>query len=288
MISATSAAEARAAFPNGLEQPPASFRFGADALLLAAWAARQARGPCRDVAELGSGCGAALFALLLQPGLSSLPSRLLGLDVDEELCQAARRNALRLGFADRCAFVCGDLRDRAIVRSCGLRQFDLVLANPPFHAPGCGRTSAQPRRDRAVREPLPLAGHAALLRDFCAAAAALLRHHGRFFCIFPARDISRLLSALRQCDLGLRALLPVQARADAPALRVLVEARRQAADDCCLLPPLVLHASPGSGGPDWTDAAREFCPRLTASARCGPMEDMEDTARTSSRQSALP
>lgn len=282
-MSASSVAEARAAFPRGLEQPPASYRFGADALLLAAWAARQARGPCRDVAELGCGCGAALFAFLLHPALSSPPTRLLGLDVDEGLCRAARRNASRLGYAQQCAFVCGDLRDPAVVRSCGLQQFDVVLANPPFHAPGSGRASGLPLRDRALREPSaadpaadPEAGPSApvLLRDFCLAAAALLRHHGRFFCLFPARNISRLLAALEQAGLGLRAILPVQAKAEAPALRLLVEARRQAAADCCLLPPLVLHASPGPAGPDWTAAARDFCPRLTAFSSAGPDNDL--------------
>lgn len=270
MIFPSFIAEARAAFPRGLEQPPASFRFGTDALLLAAWAARQAGRACHEVAELGSGCGAALFALLLHPCLAQAPTRVLGLDADEGLCLAARRNAARLGFADRCSFVCGDLRDFAFLRSCGLQRFDLVLANPPFYAVGTGRSSAHARRESAMREsPLSDLGTASarpveppLLSAFCAAAAALLRHHGRFLCIFPARDISRLLLALRQAALGLRAVLPVQARADAPALRLLVEARRGAADDCRLLPPLVLHGSLAHGGHGWTEQAREFCPPL--------------------------
>ena len=36
--------KARALFPRGLQQPQGSLRFGADALLLAAFAARQAEG----------------------------------------------------------------------------------------------------------------------------------------------------------------------------------------------------------------------------------------------------
>ena len=64
---------ARRLFPRGLEQPEGSLRFGADALLLAAFAARHVEGLSASVksrqqggltaAELGCGCGAALLGL---------------------------------------------------------------------------------------------------------------------------------------------------------------------------------------------------------------------------------
>lgn len=254
---------ARAAFPRGLEQPPHAYRFGTDALLLAAWAAGRAGVAWRAVAELGCGCGAALFGLRLHPALSRPPACLLGLEVEEHLCCAARHNAQRLGFDGCCSFVRGDLRDRTVLRSCGLRHFDAVLANPPFGTPGSGRASPHPLRERALRGGAPESA-ASLLTDFCLAARALSRHHGHFFCIFPAGDISRLLHALRTAGMGLRALLPVHAVAEAPALRLLVEARAGAADDCRLLPPLVLHGAHRHGGPDWTEEARRFCPWISA------------------------
>ena len=46
------------------------------------------------------------------------------------------------------------------------------------------------------------------------------------------------------------------------ALRLLVEARRDAAADCRLLPPLFLHASDRGNGPRWTPEALDFCPWL--------------------------
>ena len=261
---------ARTAFPRGLEQPAACYRFGSDALLLAAWAAQQGGAP-QEVAELGCGCGAVLFALCLHPSSTPRPARLLGLDSEESLCLAARQNAHRLGLEGKCSFVCGDLREKAVLRACGLRRFDAVLANPPFATAGSGRPSPHRLRQRAMREDAGDCGRlqaarnaASLLTDFCRAAAALLRHHGRFFCIFPAADISRLLHGLRTAGLGLRAVLPVHARADAPAVRLLVEARMQAADDCRLLPPLVLHGCRREYGPDWTEQARRFCPWLAA------------------------
>lgn len=60
---------ARALFPRGLHQPQDSYRFGADALLLAAFAAESLASlpgaAPRKVVELGSGCGAALLGLCL-------------------------------------------------------------------------------------------------------------------------------------------------------------------------------------------------------------------------------
>ena len=51
-------------FPRGLKQPEGSFRFGQDALLLAALTARFCTRKDK-VVELGCGCGAALSGLLL-------------------------------------------------------------------------------------------------------------------------------------------------------------------------------------------------------------------------------
>lgn len=259
---------ARAAFPSGLEQPPGAYRFGMDALLLGAWAARclGEKAALPAVAELGSGCGAALFALLLHPALTRPPSQALGMDDKEELCFAARLNAERLGLTS-CRFVRGDVGDPAFLRHCGQGSFGAVLANPPFDLPG--RTAAQPLREQALRSAARLEGQGPRTKDapatldlFCRAASRLLPHHGRFYVIFPAGDISRLSSALSAARLGLRRLLPVHPDRRGPAIRLLAEARRDAAADCRLLPPLFLHAPQRGAGPAWTPEALDFCPWL--------------------------
>lgn len=272
-----SVAAARAAFPCGLQQPPGAYRFGADALLLGAWAARclgeMAAVPA--VAELGSGCGAALFALLLHPALTRPPSQALGVDDKQELCAAARLNAERLGLTS-CRFVRGDVGDPACLRHCGQGAFGAVLANPPYDLPG--RRAAQPLREQALRSAPHMDAESRkedgpkALSVFCRAASLLLPHHGRFYAIFPAGEISRLLSALSAARLGLRRLLPVHPDRQQPALRLLVEARRDAAADCRLLPPLFLHAPNRGNGPGWTPEALDFCPWLGREGQGGGRE----------------
>lgn len=180
----TAITTARALFPRGLHQPQDSYRFGADALLLAAFAAESLTSlpgtALRKVVELGSGCGAALLGLCLylssgmqpsgappvaadgQPtgegcgGNNTLRLDALGLEQDSALCAAATANARLLGLEDMCRFRQGDLADTHFLRDCGENAFHLVLTNPPYAPAGSGRPSASARRDAALRGPASL------------------------------------------------------------------------------------------------------------------------------------
>ena len=288
---------ARRLFPRGLEQPQGSLRFGADALLLAAYAAHgvegmnEARRKQLTAAELGCGCGAALLALALRCDTVTG----LGLEREAPLVQAATANALRLGLADRLHFAQADLADRALLAAlpgmygCKAGNLDLVLANPPYGVEG--RPSQSHMRERALRGAQ--GAHVAenrtqVLTVFCRAAAGLLRHQGYFFCIYDALALPLLSSALDAAGFGLRGLLPVRTYASRPALRVLVLARKNAAHQCTIKAPLTLHVGKAHGGkkgtaqaesgqtdtaqadtaqtttvsPRWSAQALRFCPWL--------------------------
>ena len=303
--------EARRRFPRGLYQPEGSLRFGADALLLAAFAARhlppkkngpgeyradkygpnncgpdncglENRGPDAAnpgptlVAELGCGCGAALLGLaMLRPHICGL-----GLERENPLVLAAVNNAALLGLSNHLHFVDLDLADGAALSAlcvpaqlsdtmepraasssrhkAGMEQqrgivqpacnrLDAVLANPPYDRGG--RPSPRHMRERALRTTPGADCHASALDTFCRAAAALLRHQGRFFCIYDAQALPRLCVALNAVRLGVRRILPVQGHRDEPARRVLVEARKNAAHDTVLKTPLILHDAPRTNAP---------------------------------------
>jgi len=282
---------ARRLFPRGLEQPQGSLRFGADALLLAAFASRgveamnEARRKQLTAAELGCGCGAALLALALRCDTVTG----LGLDREPPLVQAATANALHLGLADRLHFAQADLADRTLlaalpatpavpgVNGCKAGSLDLVLANPPYGVEG--RPSQSHMRERALRGAQ--GAHVAenrtqVLTVFCRAAAGLLRHQGYFFCIYDALALPLLSSALDAAGFGLRGLLPVRAYASRPALRVLVLARKNAAHQCAIEAPLTLHVGKARG--DKQDTAQTESGQADAS--------QTDTAQTDTAQAA--
>jgi release factor glutamine methyltransferase len=78
------------------------------------------------ILDLGTGPGTLLLAALDQWP----EARGLGVDVSEDALAYARRNAVRLGMAERAGFRRGDWAE-------GLdRRFDLILCNPPYIATG--------------------------------------------------------------------------------------------------------------------------------------------------------
>ena len=265
---------ARQLFPRGLEQPHGSLRFGADALLLAAFAARgvegmsEARRKQLTAVELGCGCGAALLALALR--CTTVTG--LGLDREAPLVLAATANALHLGLADRLHFAQADLADKAFMAALpaasGYRagSLDLVLANPPYGVDG--RPSPSPLRERAMRGAQGKEDRTHVLTIFCRAAAALLRHQGYFFCIYDALALPLLSCALDAAGFGLRGLLPVRTHTSKPALRVLVLARKNTAHQCAIEAPLTLHTGKhckppaDTGSPRLSAQALRFCPWL--------------------------
>jgi release factor glutamine methyltransferase len=95
----------------------------------AALAAIDGGGPrmrIRRVADLGTGSGALLIALL-----SELPNAFgVGTDVSREAIEVARENALRHGVLTRARFIACDLG------SALAGGFDLVVCNPPYVATG--------------------------------------------------------------------------------------------------------------------------------------------------------
>jgi release factor glutamine methyltransferase len=80
------------------------------------------RGCLLRIADLGTGSGALLLALL-----SELPQAYgIGTDVSADALTVAQENATRLSLADRAAFMRGDFT------SVLGRRFDLIVSNPPY------------------------------------------------------------------------------------------------------------------------------------------------------------
>ena len=96
-----------------------------ETLIEAALAARPGRRSITRVLDLGTGTGCLLLA-----ALSEYPDAWgLGVDRAPAAAALARRNAARLGLADRVAILCADW---AAALSGPPARFDLVLCNPPY------------------------------------------------------------------------------------------------------------------------------------------------------------
>lgn len=257
-------------FPCGLFQPAGAYRFGADALLLGAFASHVSREILRQqhrvirAAELGCGCGAAMFSFcLLTRNVNGI-----GLEKEIELMRAARYNAMLLCLGHQLQFMQCDLCDLKETRT-ALKSLagtiQLVMANPPWHGNDSGRLSANALRRSAL--------HGNVLAAFCRTARQLLGWHGYFCLIIPPWLLGDVCVVFAQCHFGLKTILPLCPHVGEAANRLLIMARKEAAARPIMLPMLVLHDSMGA----FSENALDFCPWLAKKVVINSHE--VDTAR---------
>lgn len=204
-----------------LWQPARGYRAATDPVLLAAACPARAG---ETVLDLGCGAGAASLCLGARvPGVM-----LTGLELQEGYADLARRNADRNGIA--LEVVTGDLRQMPHLLR---RDFDHVIANPPYYPPG-GTPSPLPARATAMQvAQVPLA-------EWVAVAARRLRPGGWLTLIAGADALPEVLSALAP-RMGSAAVLPLAPRAGRPAGRIILRARKGGRAPFRLLPPFVIH-----------------------------------------------
>ena len=206
-------------------------RSGLEAVLLAASIDSRSEG---RLVDLGAGAGVAglcaaarcagIFAILVEREPFIVACAL----------EALQRDA-NAAFAGRVAILEADIAGRVPWAPTS----DEVLINPPFHEGRAG--SASPARARAAAHVLAGEG----LEVWIKAAAATLKPRGRMTVIFRADGLDALLSAIGKRFGGLD-IMPIQPRANAPAHRIIVSARKGTRAPLQLLPPLVLHGEKGN------------------------------------------
>ncbi|APE42643.1 methyltransferase [Sulfitobacter alexandrii] len=235
----------RDAFLGGrlhLWQPREGYRAGVDAVLLAASVGATTG---QRVLELGCGVGTAILCLNSRvPGL-----RLAAVEVQPTMADLARRNggdALEVFTAD-VAELPADLRQR---------QFDHVLANPPYYDRAASVRSGDPAREAAHGETTPLA-------TWVRVAAKRLAPRGQAHFIHRAERLPDLIRALPD-DLGSVEVLPLAAREGRAPDRVILRARKNGRGAFRLHPALALHV-----GAHHSDANKDYAPVVDAALREG-------------------
>jgi tRNA1(Val) A37 N6-methylase TrmN6 len=210
-----------------LLQPVKGYRAATDPVLLAAACPADAE---QSVLDLGCGAGAAALCV----GHRVKGVALAGLELQPAYADLARRNADRNGIAVEVHE--GDL---ARMPSALRRDFDHVIANPPYYPAG-GSPSPVASRARAMQVDTPLSA-------WVAAATRRLRPGGWLTLICGADGLPEVLSALGP-KLGSAAVLPLAAREGRAALRVIVQARKGGRAPFRLLAPFVIHQGPAHDG----------------------------------------
>lgn len=203
-----------------LLQPIKGYRAATDPVLLAASCPAQ---PGQSVLDLGCGAGAAVLCLGWRvPGLS-----LSGIEFQADYADLARRNADRNGIPVEVQT--GDI---AHMPKPLRRDFDHVIANPPYYA--SGTASPVQGRAKAMQVDLPLSA-------WVEVAGRRLCPGGWLTMISGADGLPAILAGMGT-KLGSISVLPLQPRVGRAAVRIIVQARKGGKAAFRLLEPLILHA----------------------------------------------
>jgi tRNA1Val (adenine37-N6)-methyltransferase len=202
------------------------YRFSLDAILLAYFATV---GQNEKIADLGTGNG--VIPLILMRRVPSLS--ILGVEVQDDLTDRARRNVEMNRVQERIQIVQGDVR--AIAQIAAPESFDAVLCNPPYRHPGSGRVSPSAEKKIARHEIL------GALKDFLKAGAYLLRVNGRMSLVYPAVRTVDLLQGMRGAGLEPKRLRLVHSQTDAEASLMLAEGVKGGKSGVKIMAPLVIY-----------------------------------------------
>ena len=239
------AALSRDAFLCGrlhLWQPKKGYRAATDPVILAAAPAPQPRSNTRSPAFAGQ---AALCLAARVPGV-----QLAGLELQPAYATLARRNAAENGVEMQVE--CGDLAQMPVALR---RDFDHVIANPPYYPAG-GTRSPNAARATALQVDTPLG-------DWVQAAARRLAPGGWLTLICGADGLPAVLAAMGS-KMGSASVLPLQPREGRAALRIVLRARKGGKGAFQLLAPLVLHQGAAHDGD-----RENYTPRASAVLRGG-------------------
>lgn len=202
-----------------LWQPRKGYRAGVDPVLLAATVPAL---PGQRVLELGCGVGAASLCL----GARVQGLALTGVELQPAYAALARRNDPAFEV-----FECDLAQMPLELRQ---RQFDHVLANPPYFDRDASIASKEPARETALGERTPLA-------KWVEIAARRLAPKGQAHFIHRVERLPDLIRALPH-DMGGIEVLPIAPRTGRAAELVILRARKSGRGAFRLAAPMILHA----------------------------------------------
>lgn len=216
-----------------LVQPrDAGHRAGMDALILAASVPSDFIGEALDFGAGAGAVGLALASRCAGARVSLVEQSHTMADFAAQSLAYPRNAHLR----DRVSLLVANVTLSGRARAAaGLADHscDFVLMNPPFNAAIDRNTPDALRQEAHVMQD-------GLFEAWLRSAAAVTRPRGGLGIIARPASLPEILAALGG-RFGAAEIVPVHPRADRPAIRIVVRARRAARGGLVLRPPLILH-----------------------------------------------
>ena len=192
-------------------QHPGKFCFGMDAVLLSNFA-RVKKG--ERVLDLGTGTG--IIPILLAAKTEG--EGFVGLEIQEESADMARRSVAHNSLEDRVEIVDGDIKEAATIF--GPASFDVITTNPPYMIGQHGISNPSDTKAIARHEVL------CTLDDILKESARILKPKGRFYMVHRPFRLAEILSKMVAVGIEPKRMRLVHPFVDKEPNMVLIEGLR--------------------------------------------------------------
>ena len=199
--------------------------FSLDAILLARFAIVR-KGDA--VVDLGAGGG--IISLIL--AATTEADRIVGIEIQKELADIARRNVILNHLQDKIDILAEDLRTVKERHPAG--EFDLLVSNPPYRLAGSGRINPNPLKAIARHEI------ECNLEDILRTSFHLLKDRGRAAFVYRPDRLVDLMAGCRQHRLEPKRMQVVYPGPNREANLVLLEAVKNGQQELKVLKPLIV------------------------------------------------
>ncbi len=225
---------------NGLKiiQDPERFCFGMDAVLLSGFA--NAKEGDR-VLDLGTGTG--IIPILMSAKTKA--RELVGLEIQEESADMARRSVRLNDLEDKVKIVQGDIKEAGQIFDAA--SFDVVTSNPPYMINSHGLQNPD--------APKAIARHEVCcsLEDVVAAAAKCLKSGGKFYMVHRPFRLAEIMVVMHEYKLEPKRMQLVYPFVDKEPSMVLIEGARGGKSRITVEKPLIIYEAPGKYTPEIYD-----------------------------------
>ena len=209
------------------------FSFSGDSMLLAYFVSCTKK--TNKIIDLG--CGHAPIPLFLT---MKTKAKIIGVDIQKDICEMARRSVEVNGFQDQIEIINADIKD--IYKTVGTNCFDIVTCNPPYFK--YLETSNINKNDY-----LTIARHEVLitLEDIISEAKKLLNDRGSLYLVHRVERFSEIIYLLNKYKFEAKRVRFMYPKTDSKeALLVLIEARNNANSGLKILPPFYMYDEKGN------------------------------------------
>ena len=200
--------------------------FGTDAFLLAAFIKQQ---KSSKAVELGTGTGIISLLLAARDKFKFVDA----FEIQEDFYDITCRNITLNGLDDKIK--AHNLDIRQLNQSYLGYEADVVFSNPPYMLTDSGKKNMSERKYIARHE---VCGG---IDDFCKAAYRVLKHGGKFYCVWRPDRLTSLITAMRQNRLEPKIVVFVHSDKNSEPSMVLISATKGGAEGMRILPPLFLN-----------------------------------------------